>query len=61
MLTEKTAKRLEQQDTTHWNKNRPTHESIIYACFVGLSNTCITAALASLETVKELGLAKACV
>ena len=35
-----------------------SHENIIYACFGGLSNTGITAALASLEVVKELGLKK---
>jgi len=34
----------------------PSHENIIYACFGGLSNTGITAALASLDAVKELGL-----
>jgi uncharacterized metal-binding protein len=33
-----------------------THENIIFACFGGLSNTGITAALASMEVVKELGL-----
>jgi len=31
---------------------------MIYACFGGLSNTGITAALASMEAVKELGLKK---
>ena len=36
----------------------PTHENIIYTCFGGLSNTGLTAGLASLEAVKELGLAK---
>lgn len=35
-----------------------THETIIYVCFGGLSNTGITAALASIEAVKELGLKK---
>jgi uncharacterized metal-binding protein len=35
-----------------------THENVIYACFGGLSNTGITAALASMEAVKELGLKK---
>jgi uncharacterized metal-binding protein len=33
-----------------------THENILFACFGGLSNTGITAALASMEAVKELGL-----
>jgi len=44
-----------------WDESIPSHENIIYACFGGLSNTGITAALASLEAVKELGLDKACV
>ncbi|MGQ9721774.1 MAG: putative zinc-binding protein [Candidatus Jordarchaeum sp.] len=35
-----------------------THENVIFACFGGLSNTGITAALASMEAVKELGLEK---
>jgi uncharacterized metal-binding protein len=46
------------QKSKHWDERVPTHENIIYACFGGLSNTGITAALASLEAVKELGLAK---
>ena len=33
-----------------------THENVIYVCFGGFSNTGITAALASMEAVKELGL-----
>ena len=36
-----------------------THEAVIFNCFGGLSNTGITAALASLEAVKEVGLDKA--
>lgn len=49
------------QASSHWDKNVPSHENIIYACFGGLSNTGITAALASLEAVKELGLDKVCI
>ena len=45
----------------HWREGMPTHENIIYACFGGLSNTGVTAALASIEAVKELGLEKACI
>jgi uncharacterized metal-binding protein len=45
----------------HWQEGMPTHENIIYACFGGLSNTGVTAALASIEAVKELGLEKACI
>lgn len=44
-----------------WEEGMPSHENIIYACFGGLSNTGITAALASLEAVKELGLDKVCI
>ena len=40
---------------------RNTHENVIYACFGGFSNTGITAALASIEAVKELGLGKAAI
>ena len=47
------------QSNKEWNESILSHENIIYACFGGLSNTGITAALASLEAVKELGLAKA--
>ena len=46
------------QGSTEWKEGMPSHENIIYACFGGLSNTGITAALASLEAVKELGLEK---
>jgi len=41
-----------------WEAGKNTHENVIYACFGGLSNTGITAALASMEAVKELGLEK---
>ncbi|MGC8817478.1 MAG: putative zinc-binding protein [Candidatus Hadarchaeum sp.] len=41
-----------------WEAGRNTHENIIYVCFGGLSNTGITAALAALEAVQELGLKK---
>lgn len=49
------------QASSHWDKSVPSHENIIYTCFGGFSNTGITAALASLEAVKELGLDKACI
>jgi len=39
-----------------WQAGKNTHENVIYACFGGMSNTGITAALASMEAVKELGL-----
>ncbi len=38
---------------------KPSHETIIFACFGGLSNTGLTTGLASIEAVKELGLKKA--
>ncbi|MBX5328828.1 MAG: putative zinc-binding protein [Candidatus Bathyarchaeota archaeon] len=41
-----------------WQEGMPTHEAILFSCFGGLSNTGITSALACLEAVKELGLAK---
>ena len=44
-----------------WEAGKNTHENIIYACFGGLSNTGITAAYASMEAVKELGLDKVCI
>jgi len=44
-----------------WKAGVNTHEAIIYSCFGGMSNTGIVAALASIEAVKEVGLAKACV
>ena len=39
-----------------WNAGVNAHENAIFSCFGGASNTGITSALASLETVKELGL-----
>jgi uncharacterized metal-binding protein len=41
-----------------WREGMPTHETILFSCFGGLSNTGITSALACLEAVKELGLEK---
>jgi uncharacterized metal-binding protein len=38
-----------------------THENVIFSCYGGASNTGITSALACLEAVKELGLAKAAI
>jgi uncharacterized metal-binding protein len=38
---------------------KPSHETIIFACFGGLSNTGLCTGLASIEAVKELGLKKA--
>ncbi|MEM3698170.1 MAG: putative zinc-binding protein [Candidatus Bathyarchaeia archaeon] len=35
-----------------------THETVLFSCFGGLSNTGITSALSCLEAVKELGLEK---
>ncbi len=49
----------QQQPRLEAGKN--THENIIYACFGGFSNTGVTAALASIEAVKELGLKKAAI
>jgi len=45
----------------HSKEGMLTHKNIIFTCFCGFSNTGITAALASLEAVKELGLDKACI
>ena len=45
----------------HWREGIPTHENVVYACFGGMSNTGITAALASMKAVEELGLEKACI
>ena len=42
-------------------KEMPVHENVIFNCFGGYSNTGITAALASLEAVKDLGLDKVCI
>lgn len=41
-----------------WETGKNTHENIIYSCFGGMSNTGITAALASLDAVRALGLKK---
>jgi len=41
-----------------WEAGMNTHENIIYSCFGGMSNTGVTAALASLEAVRALGLKK---
>jgi uncharacterized metal-binding protein len=49
------------ENQKHWQEGMKTHENIIFACFGCLSNTGITAKLASLEAVKELGLEKAAV
>ncbi|MFQ6065986.1 MAG: putative zinc-binding protein [bacterium] len=38
-----------------------THENVIFTCLGRFSNTGITAALASIEAVKELGLDKVCI
>ncbi len=37
------------------------HESLIYTCYGGLSNTGLIAGLAALEAVKQVGLRKACI
>jgi len=50
----------EEKEMT-WKAGKNTHENVIYVCFGGMSNTGITAALASMEAVKELGLEKACI
>lgn len=47
-----------EEKQLEWKAGKNTHENVIYACFGGLSNTGITAALASMEAVKELGLQK---
>lgn len=60
-MTQVDSQRNKPQGSAEWEASMPSHENIIYACFGGLSNTGITAALASLEAVKELGLDKACV
>lgn len=41
-----------------WEAGKNTHENIIYSCFGGMSNTGVTAALASLDAVRALGLKK---
>ena len=50
----------EEKEMT-WKAGENTHENVIYVCFGGMSNTGITAALAGMEAVKELGLEKACI
>lgn len=49
---------MAEEKEMKWEAGKNTHENIIYVCFGGLSNTGITAALAALEAVKELGLQK---
>jgi uncharacterized metal-binding protein len=43
---------------TEWKAGENTHENLIYVCSGGLSNTGLTAALATIEVLKELGLKK---
>ncbi|MGQ4873087.1 MAG: putative zinc-binding protein [Promethearchaeia archaeon] len=50
--------RMTEEHKIKWEAGKNTHENIIYVCFGGLSNTGITAGLASIEAVKELGLDK---
>lgn len=50
--------KLAEEKEMKWEAGKNTHENIIYVCFGGLSNTGITAAKASMEAVKELGLKK---
>jgi uncharacterized metal-binding protein len=49
---------LAQANKQQWNESVQSHENVIYACFGGFSNTGLTAGLASLEAVKDLGLDK---
>jgi uncharacterized metal-binding protein len=49
---------LTEEKEMDWKAGENTHENVIYVCFGGLSNTGITAALAAMEAVKELGLKK---
>ena len=49
---------MPEEKQMEWKAGENTHENLIYACFGGLSNTGITATLASMEAVKELGLKK---
>lgn len=49
---------MSKEREDEWRPGENTHENIIYACFGGLSNTGVTAALAAMEVVKELGLKK---
>ena len=39
-----------------WKAGENTHENLIYVCSGGLSNTGLTAILAGIEVVKQLGL-----
>ena len=47
---------MAEEKGMEWKAGKNTHENVIYVCFGGMSNTGITAALASMEAVKELGL-----
>jgi len=49
---------MTEEKEMEWKAGENTHENVIYVCFGGLSNTGITAALAGMEAVKELGLKK---
>lgn len=49
---------IEENHEIKLEAGKNTHENIIYTCFGGLSNTGITASMASLKAVKELGLDK---
>lgn len=49
---------MPEEKQMEWKAGENTHENLIYACFGGLSNTGITATLASMEAVKDLGLRK---
>ncbi|MEM2838481.1 MAG: putative zinc-binding protein [Thermoplasmata archaeon] len=49
---------MPEEKQMEWKAGENTHENLIYACFGGLSNTGITATLASMEAVNELGLRK---
>jgi uncharacterized metal-binding protein len=49
---------MSEEKGVEWKAGKNTHENIVYACFGGLSNTGITAAMAAMEVVKELGLQK---
>jgi uncharacterized metal-binding protein len=49
---------MEMAEEQKWQAGVNTHENVIFSCFGGASNTGITSGLASLETVKELGLEK---
>lgn len=62
MVEVSAAQEAKRDDTVaeekHLQEGMPTHENMAYACFGGLSNTGITAALAVMEAVKEVGLDK---